>query len=120
MSSQSEVYSSHPRVFYELLIRLRSELSNVLDNVLILAVTAERHPATIRTLEDPAEPAAAPPRRANDALGGDPRLRPAHGAAGLELRSPRAEVSLALKIVRSGWPWSGVDVGQTFDCPATS
>lgn len=60
MSSESEVYSSHLRAFSELLIRLRSELGNVLDNVLILAVTAERLPATIRTLEDPDEPAAAP------------------------------------------------------------
>ncbi len=60
MNSQSEEYSTHVRAFSELLIRLRSELGNDLDNVLILAVIAERHYAAIRALEDPDAPAATP------------------------------------------------------------
>lgn len=58
MSSQSEEYAAHVRAFSELLIRLRSELGNDLDKVLILAVIAERHYAVIEALEDPDAPVA--------------------------------------------------------------
>lgn len=65
MNSQSEEYSTHACAFSELLIRHRSELGNDLDNVLILAVIAERHYAAIRTLEDPDASAAALPKACN-------------------------------------------------------
>lgn len=60
MSSQSEEYSAHVRAFSELLIRLRSELGNDLDKVLILAVIAERHYAAIEALKGPDAPAVDP------------------------------------------------------------
>lgn len=58
MSSRSEEYAAHVRAFSELLIRLRSELGNDLDKVLILAVIAERHYAAIEALTDPDAPVA--------------------------------------------------------------
>lgn len=60
MSSQSEGYAAHVRAFSKLLIRLRSELGNDLDKVLILAVIAERHYAAIEARNDPEAPAADP------------------------------------------------------------
>lgn len=71
MSSQSEGYSAHVRAFSELLVRLRLELGNDLDKVLILAVIAERHYGGIEALKDPdaaADPAAARERCGINAL----------------------------------------------------
>lgn len=49
MGNQSESYPAHVRAFSELLIKLRAELGNDLDQLLILAVVAERHYAAIDT-----------------------------------------------------------------------
>lgn len=51
MSDQTEKMPSHVRAFSELLIKLRSELDNDLDLVLIMAVIAERHYAGISQTE---------------------------------------------------------------------
>ncbi|MCL3883206.1 hypothetical protein [Marivita sp. GX14005] len=47
MKIQSDAYPAHVRAFSRLLIRLRAELGNDLDQVLILAVVAERYYAAI-------------------------------------------------------------------------
>lgn len=49
MANQSQSYPAHVRAFSELLIKLRAELGNDLDQLLILAVVAERHYAAIET-----------------------------------------------------------------------
>ena len=49
MKQHAESYSTHVRAFSELLIKLRAELGNDLDQVLILAVVAERHYSAAET-----------------------------------------------------------------------
>lgn len=51
MSCQPEKFSAHVRSFSELMIRLRSEVGNDLDLVLILAVIIERYYAAIAASE---------------------------------------------------------------------
>lgn len=43
MEKEKNGFPAHVRAFSELLIRLRAELGNDLDQVLILAIVAERH-----------------------------------------------------------------------------
>lgn len=60
MSPERERLSAHVRAFSRLLVRLRSELGNDLDLVLILSVIAERHYAVIEAMSDPGAPGADP------------------------------------------------------------
>lgn len=63
MSSHSDEYATHVRAFSQLLIRLRRELGNDLDKVLILAVIAERHYAAVEAADGP-DPAPSGPAAA--------------------------------------------------------
>lgn len=92
MTSPDKGYPVHVRAFSELLIRLRADMGNDLDQTLILAVIAERHYAA-RGMKDAPGAAAAPGRCAINA----------HSVAlyaGIPRETARRKIA---KLVRKGW-----------------
>ena len=97
MSDQRERFPDHVRAFSELLIRLRSELGNDLDMVLIMAVIAERHYASLDVAAG------------RDEVGADPAL--ASESFGINALSvalyadiPRETVRRKIaRLVKKGW-----------------
>lgn len=67
MSSESDVFTAHVRAFSKLLIKLRAELGNDLDKVLIMSVIAERHYARVAQFDrsGPTLPSVTEPSRAS-------------------------------------------------------
>lgn len=91
MRDQTGKISTHVRAFSELLIRLRAELGNDLDLVLIMAVIAERHYAGV-TL----------PKASSAAPHATPSIN-AHSIA-LYAEIPRETVRRKVtKLVEKGW-----------------
>lgn len=96
MSNQSGAFPAHVRAFSILLIKLRHELGNDLDMVLILAVIAERYYAAIERSEDRATDTFARPSAEECGIN-------AHSVA-LYTEIPRETVRRKIKtLVAKGW-----------------
>lgn len=97
MSDQTGTIPTHVRAFSELLIKLRAELGNDLDLVLIMAVIAERHYAglTVASGSNSASNIPAPASRASNIN--------THSVA-LYAEIPRETVRRKVaKLVEKGW-----------------